>query len=245
MTVTPFTNPADQSSPTASAIIVAAGASSRMAGVDKIFAPLRGVPLIVRTIDAFERCTLVSAIVLVVADGPGLWDAARLVQEQEGWRKVRTVKAGGPRRQDSVALGLESLPPCDWVIVHDGARPLVGPGLIELGLEAAAVTGAAIAGVPAKDTVKVVGHDGHVVATPDRRGLWMVQTPQVFRRDLLERAHREVTEDVTDDAAMVERLGLPVRVFMGSYSNIKVTTPEDLKVAEALLADATPEQGAS
>ena len=103
---------------------------------------------------------------------------------------------------------------------------------------AAGEDGAAIAAVPAKDTVKVVGPDERVQSTPDRRGLWLVQTPQVFRRELLERAHREVTEDVTDDAAMVERLGQPVRVFMGSYRNLKVTTPEDLVVAEALLAHA-------
>ena len=216
------------------AVVVAAGAGTRMDGVDKTFAPLAGVPLVARTVDAFERCPAVQSIVLVVAER-SREAAARLARER-GWRKVVKVVGGGPRRQDSVACGLGELPACEWVVVHDGARPLVEPELIARGLEAAGEGGAAIAAVPAKDTVKVVGPDERVQSTLDRRGLWLVQTPQVFRRELLERAHREVTEEVTDDAAMVERLGQPVRVFMGSYRNLKVTTPEDLVVAEALLA---------
>jgi 2-C-methyl-D-erythritol 4-phosphate cytidylyltransferase len=220
------------------AVIVAAGASTRMGGTDKIFAPLGGRPLVLWAVDAFEECPAVESIVLVVAPGQSLWDAGKLAEEQGHWHKVRAVRAGGHRRQDSVALGLASLPPCDWVVVHDGARPLVNPSLIERGVEAAQATGAAIAAVPAKDTVKIVGKEGVVCATPDRDGLWLVQTPQVFRRDLLERAHQEVPDDVTDDAAMVERLDIRVRVYMGSSANIKVTTPEDLLMAEALLATA-------
>ena len=220
---------------TAGAIIVAAGAGTRMEGVDKVFAPLRGEPLIAHTVRAFERCPAVETIVLVVA-GPLLAEMSRLV-DQQGWQKAQTVTVGGPRRQDSVVLGLRVLAPCEWVVVHDGARPLVHPDLIAKGLEVAADGGAAIAAVPVKDTVKVVGTEGQVQATLDRSTLWQAQTPQVFRRDLLERAHREVAEDVTDDAAMVEGLGMPVRVFLGSYENIKVTTPEDLLMAEALLAN--------
>ena len=220
----------------AGAVVVAAGAGTRMEGMDKTFAPLTGVPLIAWTVGAFEGCPAVELIVLVVAER-SREEAARLAHER-GWKKVAGVIGGGPRRQDSVALGLKALPPCEWVVVHDGARPLVEPELIERGLEAAVEGGSAVAAVPAKDTIKVVGPDEHVQSTPERRGLWLVQTPQVFRRALLERAHREVTEDVTDDAAMIERLGQPVRVFMGSYRNLKVTTPEDLVVAEALLAHA-------
>ncbi len=217
-------------------VIAAAGASTRMEGEDKILAPLSGGPLILHTVAAFERCPSVSEIVVVVAER-SLWETVRLLDEQHHWSKVRAVKAGGPRRQDSVALGLAALPPCEWVVVHDGARPLVDAALVERGVEAAAVSGAAVAAVPAKDTMKVVGPTGEVQATPERSTLWAVQTPQVFRRDLLERAHREVSEDVTDDAAMVERLGLPVQVFMGAYTNLKVTTPDDLLVAETLLAN--------
>ena len=231
-------DPQNAGLPDASAggIIVAAGASTRMGGVDKIFVELGGRPLIEHSIDVFEGCPAVASIVLVVAQGQSLWDAARLVDQRPQWRKVRAIRPGGPRRQDSVALGLAALPPCEWVVVHDGARPLVTPELITSGVEAASSTGAAIAAVPAKDTIKVVDDAQQVASTPDRSGLWLVQTPQVFRRDLLERAHREVQEDVTDDAAMVERLDVSVRVFMGSYANIKVTTLEDLAVAEALLA---------
>ena len=229
---TPAKPPADS----VGAVIVAAGAGTRMAGVDKTLVPVGGKPLILYAVEAFEQCPAVNAIVLVVAAGQSLWDAGRLADGQSGWRKVRAIKAGGARRQDSVALGLAALPPCEWVVVHDGARPLVRPEMITRGLDAAADTGAAIAAVPATDTVKVVDKDRRVLATPDRSSLWLVQTPQVFRRALLERAHQEVQEDVTDDAAMVERLGLPVQVFMGAYSNIKVTTPEDLMLVEALLA---------
>ena len=123
---------------------------------------------------------------------------------------------GGERRQDSVRAGLEALGACDYVAVHDGARPLVTPELIERGLEAARETGAAAPAVPLADTVKEAGADGIVVRTLDRSRLWAVQTPQVFRYELLMRAHREVTADVTDDAAMVEALGEPVRLFEGA-----------------------------
>ncbi len=220
----------------AGAIVVAAGASTRMDGVDKTFASLGGVPLIARTVAAFEACVDIGAIVLVVAERN--LAAAAETARAHGWTKVVAVCPGGPRRQDSVANGLRALPDCEWVVVHDGARPLVEPPLVSRGLEAARDTGCAVAAVPSKDTVKIVGADGSVESTLDPGGVWLAQTPQVFRRELLERAHREVSEDVTDDASMVERLGLPVRVFMGSASNLKVTTPEDLLVAEALLGSA-------
>ena len=216
------------------AIVVAAGASSRMEGVDKTFAPLGGVPMLTRSVAAIEACLEVEAVVVVVAER-GL-EAAKETARAHGWHKVVRVCRGGARRQDSVAQGLRELPPCDWVVVHDGARPLMDSSLVTRGLEAAGESGCSIAAMPCKDTVKVVGAGGTVESTPDRSGLWLVQTPQVFRRDLLERAHREVIGDVTDDASMVERLGVSVRVFMGSPRNLKVTTPDDLLVAEALLA---------
>ena len=120
------------------------------------------------------------------------------------------------------------------MLVHDGARPFVTPRMIEDGLAVAADTGAAIAVVPAFDTVKRVAEDGHVVETLDRSELAMVQTPQVFRRSVLARAHAGVTDYVTDDASMVERIGIEVRTFGGARSNIKVTTPEDLVLAQAM-----------
>ena len=122
-----------------------------------------------------------------------------------------------------------------WIVVHDGARPCFGPDILERGLDAARETGAAVAAVPSKDTIKIVSPSHLVESTPLRDTLWMVQTPQVFRYDLLIQAHRTCEKTVTDDASMVESLGHKVKVFMGSYSNIKVTTPEDLAVAEIFL----------
>jgi 2-C-methyl-D-erythritol 4-phosphate cytidylyltransferase len=120
-------------------------------------------------------------------------------------------------------------------VVHDGARPLIDSDMLDQGLRAAMETGAAVAAVPAKDTIKVVSESGLVEETPARSSLWQVQTPQIFRYDLLLQAHRRCQDTFTDDAAMVESLGNPVKVFMGSYSNIKITTPEDLVLLEAIL----------
>jgi 2-C-methyl-D-erythritol 4-phosphate cytidylyltransferase len=216
------------------AIIVSAGASTRMAGVDKTLVELRGMPLIARTIDVFERTDAVGFIVLIVAR-LDLSEVADIAREYE-WKKVIHVRIGGQRRQDSVRIGLKALPECDWVIVHDGARPLVTPKLIENGLLTAVATGAATAAVPVVDTIKSVSDDGHVLETVDRRSIAAIQTPQVFRRDLLQAAHDVIADDVTDDSSMLEAQGVPVEVFMGDRSNIKVTTPEDLIIADALLA---------
>ena len=223
------------------AIIASAGASSRMGGVDKTLVLLGGQPLIARTVEAFERSPHVGSFVLMVAERNV--EPVRELASERGWTKLAGVFAGGERRQDTVRLGLAALPARDWVVVHDGARPLVGAALIAEGLLAAMPTGAAVPGLPAAETVKRVA-DGRVLETLERVALVIAQTPQVFRRDLLERAHREVTADVTDDAAMVERLGVEVRVFAGDPANVKVTTPSDLAVAEALLAAARERAGA-
>jgi 2-C-methyl-D-erythritol 4-phosphate cytidylyltransferase len=221
---------------TVGAIIVAAGASTRMGDVDKTLADLAGTPLIARTVGVFERCDAVGTAVLMIAQ-KNLGTIAEVSREHR-WKKVAHVRLGGERRQDTVRIGLRSLPPCEWVIVHDGARPLVTEREIRDGLRAASATGAAIAAVVPADTVKRVTDDGRVLETLDRRTLALAQTPQVFRRDLLERAHDEVGEDATDDAAMLERIGVEVRVYRGAATNIKITTPEDLVLAEALIAAA-------
>lgn len=228
-------------SDTAGAIIVAAGESRRMAGVNKLLAPLAGVPLVARAVEAFEASSAVGAIVVVVSARNVA--AIESLHRERGWRKVAKVCLGGARRQDSVRNGLSALPACGWVLVHDGARPLVAARLITSGLQAARATGAAIPVVPLKDTIKILDAGGDVVETLDRATLGAVQTPQVFRRTLLERAHREVTADVTDDAAMVETLGVTVRTFAGDPANIKVTTPDDLAVAAALADDRSSARG--
>jgi len=156
-------------------------------------------------------------------------ERGRDLVKRYAFSKSAAVCAGGPRRQDSVRLGLEALGECDYVAVHDGARPLVTPELIERGLEAARETGAAVPAVALADTVKEAGPDGIILRTLDRSRLWAIQTPQVFHYELLLRAHQEITADMTDDAAMVEALGEPVRLFEGDRRNVKLTTAEDLK----------------
>lgn len=216
------------------AIIVAAGASVRMGDAgDKTLADIAGEPLIARTVDVFERCADVECVALVVSERNHANVAALL--KAKGWRKTTPPVLGGARRQDSVRAGLEALPKdCGWIVVHDGARPFVTAEMIEAGLEAARHTGAAVAVVPAFDTVKRIAPDGSVAETLDRAELRMAQTPQVFRRDVLERTHAEITDDATDDAAMAERIGVEVRTFPGSRENIKITTAEDLGVGKWL-----------
>lgn len=208
-----------------------------MGGVDKTFAPILGLPLVIHTIDRFELSPLVHQIVLVMAKDSV--DRARELVRQRGYTKVTKVCAGGRRRQDSVRFGLKSLIGCEWVMVHDGARPCLDDAILQRGLEAAAEYGSAVAGVPVKDTIKVVSAGQMVDETPDRAALWAAQTPQVFRYRTLLDAHQGLNKDVTDDAAMIESLGHPVKMFLGAYENIKVTTADDLVIAEAFLKAAS------
>ena len=234
-TIPPLEQTGIQQAPRLSVIIVAAGESRRMGGADKIFSPVLGLPLIAHTVEALEACPLVTQLVLVLS--PAKVELGRNLAKERGWAKVTSVCPGGPRRQDSVRLGLELLDTCEWVAAHDGARPCVHAELLARGIEAAQETGAAVAAVPAKDTIKVVSSGGLVEATPQRDGLWVVQTPQVFRYDILLQAHRSCPDTVTDDAAMVESLGHKVKVFRGLYTNFKVTTPEDLVMIELLIKE--------
>jgi 2-C-methyl-D-erythritol 4-phosphate cytidylyltransferase len=206
-------------------------------GFDKLWADLNGRPVLAWSLNAFARCPRVSALVVVVAP------AAR--EQTVGLLERMGVKAdvveGGLRRRDSVRAGLE-VASTEWVVVHDAARPALTPDLIEEGLEAAKETGAAIAAVRETNTVKRVV-EGRVEATLDRASLWSAQTPQVFRRELLLEGHRRSDLEATDDAALVEMLGVTVKVYEGAYANIKVTTPVDLQLAALLLA--SPERNDS
>jgi len=215
------------------AIIVAAGRSRRMGRVDKIFANLKGKPLLAHTVDVFQRCSSIDRLVIVLSKDK-LEDGQKLVREHR-WSKVVEVCPGGPRRQDSVREGLKRLSGCQWVVVHDGSRPCLSIDLIEKGLEQARHTGAAIAAIPVKDTIKVVSSDAFVEKTLLRHSLRAVQTPQVFRFDIIDEAYGKAQEEVTDDATLVEQIGYKVKVYPGSDANIKVTTPEDLSLAETIL----------
>ncbi len=214
------------------AVIVAAGSSRRMGGVNKVLALLGGKPVLARVIDIFQRCNPIDQIVVVLS-GPNLERCRQLVTEQ-GCLKVTDVCAGGRRRQDSVVAGLSRLSHCHWVVIHDGARPLLTEDLIRRGLTEAKETGAAAAAVPVTDTIKVAGDDRLVQQTPPRHNLWAVQTPQVFRFDIIAEAYRQAKQEVTDDATLVEQLGYRVKLYMGSYDNIKITTADDLILAEVL-----------
>ncbi len=216
----------------AGAVIVAAGSSRRMGGVDKVFAPLGGKPILARVVDVFQRCNSIDQIVVVVSK-QNLKGCRQLVAGQ-GWSKVTGVCPGGRRRQDSVAAGLSQLSNCEWAVIHDGARPLVTVGLIENGLAEARETGAAVAAVPVTDTIKMAGDDRIVHHTPPRQNLWAVQTPQVFRFNIIDKAYRQAQGEVTDDASLAEQSGYKVKLYMGAYDNIKITTPDDLALAELL-----------
>jgi 2-C-methyl-D-erythritol 4-phosphate cytidylyltransferase len=217
----------------AGAIIVAAGKGERMGGVDKMFAPLLGKPVLAWAVDTFQQCPLIDQIVIVLTE-QSIEQGKKLVVERE-WSKVTDVCVGGEERQQSVAAGLNLLKDCQWVVIHDGARPMVTEDLIKAGLEAAKESGAAVAAVPATDTIKLADDDGFVMGTPPRKRLWVVQTPQVFHFDIITGAHQRARGMATDDASLVERLNHRVKLYMGSYGNIKITTPGDLALAEILL----------
>ncbi len=221
-----------------SAIIAAAGSSRRMEGPDKLWTPLAGRITLARTIDVFEASPIIDNIILVL-NAERIDDATTLCQ-QEGWRKIAGIVAGGILRQDSVRIGLDTLaniaPQTQWVMIHDGARPLVTPDILEAGLQAAKSCHAAIAAVPVKDTIKQA-QQGWIHSTLDRSQLWAIQTPQVFSFPLIHRAYHDqlLQQEFTDDAALLEHLGQRVAIFPGSYRNIKITTQEDLVIAEALI----------
>jgi 2-C-methyl-D-erythritol 4-phosphate cytidylyltransferase len=219
--------------PKVSAIIVAAGESQRMEGVDKLFAPLGGNPVLSYVLDAFQNCKKIDQVVLVM--GARNIDEGRRIIALGHWSKVTDIALGGKRRQDSVAEGLKIIKETDWIVIHDGARPFVTIDLIERGLDEAKETGAAAAAVPVTDTIKYVKGSDFVIQTLPRDNLRAVQTPQVFRADVIKNTYKFAGGDVTDDAALVEKAGYKVKLYMGSYDNIKITTPGDLAIAGALL----------
>lgn len=222
------------------AVIPAAGEGRRMGGpLEKQFLLLEGIPLLAHTLRAFESSPFIHGIVVVVPKSR-MQLVREKILEQYNISKLLALVAGGPHRQESVRLGLEALD-SSWelVVVHDGARPLVSLELIARCVETAFLHGAAVAAVPTTDTVKEVDSEGFVLSTPLRERLWMVQTPQAFRYDLILRAHTEAQKEGflgTDDASLVERLGHKVKIVQGSYENIKITTASDLKLAREILA---------
>ncbi len=222
--------------PHVTAVIVAAGSATRMHGADKVLTPLDGEPVLVRTVRAFEMHPQIDEIILVVRADQKETVAAMV--EAQGFSKIRGITVGGGTRTDSVMAGLDlAAPETTHAAIHDGARPLITEAVITAAVETAFRTGAAAPAIPLKDTIKVADR-GVVTATPNRSALFAVQTPQVFDFDLLRGAlHQAQTEGtvLTDDCSAVEALGMKVHLTQGDEENIKVTTPLDLVVAEAIL----------
>lgn len=216
-------------------IVLAAGSSARMGGVDKLWADLRGRPLVAHSIATLGTLEGVRTLVLVGPAARHRHLAACAAGAAALGVDVRCVQ-GGARRQDSVAAAIAAAPDAAWYLVHDGARPFASAALARRVIEGARRHGAAIPGVPVTDTLKHIDGDGRILATVERSPLRAVQTPQGFAGPLLRRAHAEVAGDVTDDAAMVEWLGVRVFVVPGDPANLKITTPTDLTIARALLA---------
>ena len=218
------------------AIIVAAGAGERMGGVQKAFTPLLGRMMIAYSLQAMDDVGEIGHIVVAAArDGVG---RARSLISSMNLRTKPIVCAGGATRRDSVLAGLRASPPSELSIVHDGARPCITPDLIERGIAVARATGAAIPATPVNDTIKEVGPGGLIVRTPERSRLFAAQTPQIFATELLVRAHAEASPDLLlDDASLFESLGWPVYVYEGDPSNLKVTRPIDIALAEAVLRE--------
>ncbi len=222
------------------AIIVAAGAGQRMGGATvKTYLPIAGRPLILRTLDRVFAAPAISEVVLVVA-ATDLADCQKLLDSDAALKRRRWVlQAGGATRQQSVRRGLEKLAAdSDIVMIHDGARPFVSSALIDRCIQAAIAQGAAAVGLPVRDTIKRVSADHFVESTPERTGLWEIHTPQVFQRQVIVAAHESAARqglEATDDAMVVERMGQPVFVVEGERTNFKITVPEDLLLAEALI----------
>lgn len=218
------------------AIIPAAGAGKRL-NAKKQFLEINGRPVISVAVSVFNECQSIDDIIVVVAKE----DIESTKDLLKDYKKVKNVVIGGPERQDSVYNGIMSIIPeseDDLVAIHDAARPLVTKELISSAVIEAKVSKAAVVGIPSKDTVKTVNADNFVMETLERGSIWLVQTPQVFSFSLVKQAHeraKKINYKATDDSKLVERMGISVKMVMGSAENIKITTKEDLDMAEAIL----------
>lgn len=222
------------------AIVLAAGSGKRMGTkVHKQYLLMGGRPVLYYSLKAFEDSELIDEIILVTGSGEEEYCRKEII-DKYGMFKVKKIVSGGAERYDSVWNGLQETKADGFVFIHDGARPFVDGEIIRRGYECVSADRACVAGMPAKDTVKIADENGFVADTPDRSKVWIVQTPQVFETALVKEAYRLLMEKghsaVTDDAMVVEQmLHFPIRLFYGSYENIKITTPEDLGTAEGFL----------
>ena len=223
----------------ADAVIVSAGKGHRfMEGKKKQFYFLADKPILAHTLHKFENCPLIRSILLVVGQEDMDYCLSEIIEKYQ-FRKISQVVPGGKRRQESVKNGIDVLPKgTEVVVIHDGVRPFVTIEMIEESIRSAARLQAVVMAMPVKETIKMVQQDGTILKTIDRESLWQIQTPQTFQVNVIKEAHHRATEDGfvgTDDASLVERLGIKVHILPGSYNNIKITTPEDLILAQLIL----------
>lgn len=221
------------------AIILAAGQGKRMnAASNKQYLILKEKPIIAHTIDAFEKCALIDEIILVVHENEQEFCQKNILEKYK-YTKIKGLVKGGKERQESVYNGLKEIgEETNIVLIHDGARPLITKQVIQRCIHGAIEHGAVSAGVPIKETIKIMGEDRFVSYTPKREDVWVTQTPQAFQRDIIQKAHEFAIDqglEGTDDAMLVEHMGLKIKMVEGDYENIKITTPEDLIAAEAIL----------
>lgn len=230
------------------AVVLAAGQGKRMGTpVQKQYIELRGNPLICYTLAVFQESDIIDDVVLVVGEGQEDYVYDQIVRKYHFY-KVKAIVKGGEERYASVWNGLKVIKngavpgvyPNGYIFIHDGARPFIDEGILERAYEAVTRFGACVAGMPSKDTVKLVDQNGFARVTPRRKDVWAVQTPQVFDSSLIIEAYSALMEEediqVTDDAMVIEQMSdIPVKLFEGSYENIKITTPEDLEIAEVFL----------
>ncbi len=221
------------------AIILAAGQGKRMKShIAKQYLLLNKKPVLFYAIQAFEE-SQVDEIVLVVPEGEQQY-VMQTILEPHSFQKVKQIVVGGKERFDSVYLGLTAIEGTDYVLIHDGARPLITKAVINQTLQTVRDVKACVVGVPVKDTIKIVDKDGKVIDTPQRECVWSIQTPQAFSYELIYDAYKkfmQLSEKMaTDDAMVLEQMNsFPIKTVHGSYENIKITTPEDIVIAESIL----------
>ena len=222
------------------AIVLAAGQGKRMhSKVQKQFLEIQGYPVLYYSLRCFQESPLIQGIILVTGEESISYCKEEIVQKH-GFTKVSAVIPGGKERYDSVYAGLCECGDCEYVLIHDGARPFVTEEILKRGLQKVKETGACVIGMPSKDTVKLSDEEGYVKETPNRKCVWTIQTPQIFSYSLIREAHDSIRQKdmskITDDAMVVEQeTGAKVALAEGSYQNIKITTPEDFDIAEAFL----------
>ena len=222
------------------AIVLAAGQGKRMhSKIQKQFLEIGGKPVLYYSLRCFQDSPLIDDIILVTGEDALSYCRSEIV-DRYGFTKVSRIVQGGKERYDSVYAGLLACEDTDYVLIHDGARPFITEEILRRGMEGVKETGACVIGMPSKDTVKLSDAAGFVSETPDRKTVWTIQTPQIFSYNLIKSAHdsirRKDMSQITDDAMVVEQeSGTRIRLVEGSYMNLKITTPEDLNVAEIFL----------